>query len=185
MLVFKSNTQMRKLSPHVTIYRFPLAALSSITNRLTGLYLSGAFVAVGITSMTSYQMPTHPFLESVTAGCLCYHTLGGIRHYVWDWKPSLMTNTIARSSSVGLLATSIGFWRRICLKTNPGYKMNMKSAISKLREYSLMHCDWWWGCRTACDNWSCREGIQCCVYFKLFQRVPTVAAREDNAAGQK
>jgi|TARA_Y100000813_G_C24150338_1_gene346815 succinate dehydrogenase (ubiquinone) cytochrome b560 subunit len=120
MLVFKSNTQMRKLSPHVTIYRFPLAALTSITNRLTGLYLSGAFVAVGITSMTSYQMPTHPFLESVTAGCLCYHTLGGIRHYVWDWKPSLMTNTIARSSSVGLLATSIGFTATyMYLKTNP------------------------------------------------------------------
>lgn len=31
----------RPVSPHVTIYKFPLAALSSITNRITGVILSG------------------------------------------------------------------------------------------------------------------------------------------------
>ena len=30
----------RPVSPHVTIYAFPLSALSSITNRLTGFALS-------------------------------------------------------------------------------------------------------------------------------------------------
>ena len=30
----------RPVSPHVTIYKFPLAAISSITNRVTGCVLS-------------------------------------------------------------------------------------------------------------------------------------------------
>lgn len=110
---------MPKLSPHVTIYRFPLAALTSITNRLTGLYLSGVFVTVGITSMTPYQLPNPPLLEGVTAGSLFYHTLGGIRHYIWDRKPSYMTNSVARSSSIFLLASTTAFTTMYTyLKTN-------------------------------------------------------------------
>lgn len=31
----------RPVSPHVTIYKFPVAAISSITNRVTGVVLSG------------------------------------------------------------------------------------------------------------------------------------------------
>ena len=30
-----------KISPHVQIYKFPITAISSITNRLTGLSMSG------------------------------------------------------------------------------------------------------------------------------------------------
>lgn len=30
----------RHVSPHVTVYKFPIAALSSITNRVTGVVLS-------------------------------------------------------------------------------------------------------------------------------------------------
>lgn len=30
----------RPVSPHVTIYKFPLAAITSITNRVTGVILS-------------------------------------------------------------------------------------------------------------------------------------------------
>ncbi len=31
----------RPVSPHVTIYKFPVVALSSITNRVTGVMLTG------------------------------------------------------------------------------------------------------------------------------------------------
>lgn len=99
---------MPKLSPHVTIYRFPLAAISSITNRLTGLYLSGAFVGVGISLLTPYEIPFPPSIEAGTVGALVYHTLGGIRHHVWDFKPNLMTNSIAHRSSIALAFSSIG-----------------------------------------------------------------------------
>ena len=33
-----------KISPHVNIYKFPITAISSITNRISGLYLTGVFI---------------------------------------------------------------------------------------------------------------------------------------------
>jgi hypothetical protein len=36
----KQAAKGRPVSPHVTIYKFPVAALSSITNRVTGVALS-------------------------------------------------------------------------------------------------------------------------------------------------
>ena len=37
----KQAKKGRPVSPHVTIYKFPTVALSSITNRVTGVILSG------------------------------------------------------------------------------------------------------------------------------------------------
>ena len=36
---------MKKISPHVEIYKFPITAISSITNRVTGLALTGYFLS--------------------------------------------------------------------------------------------------------------------------------------------
>lgn len=36
----KQMKKGRPVSPHVTIYKFPLAAITSITNRITGCVLS-------------------------------------------------------------------------------------------------------------------------------------------------
>ena len=44
-----------KLSPHVKIYKFPLVSISSITNRLTGLYLSGVFLSYGIIKLQNKE----------------------------------------------------------------------------------------------------------------------------------
>jgi hypothetical protein len=38
----------RPVSPHVTIYKFPAAALSSITNRVTGVVLTGGMIVIFI-----------------------------------------------------------------------------------------------------------------------------------------
>ena len=45
----------KNISPHVNIYKFPVTALSSITTRLTGLYLSGLFIAGGIYQFTDQK----------------------------------------------------------------------------------------------------------------------------------
>jgi hypothetical protein len=37
----KQSKKGRPVSPHVTIYKFPVVALSSITNRVTGVILTG------------------------------------------------------------------------------------------------------------------------------------------------
>ena len=39
---------MRKISPHVQIYKFPITAISSITNRVTGLALTGYYLGFGM-----------------------------------------------------------------------------------------------------------------------------------------
>ena len=36
-----------------------------------------------------------------------YHTLGGLRHFVWDKKPHLLTNKLVGKSSIWLFAGSI------------------------------------------------------------------------------
>ena len=100
-----------KVSPHVLIYRFPLSAITSILNRGTGLYLSAVYVGTGIATLTPYSfqdIPYRPVVESTVVGCLVYHTLGGLRHFVWDIKPSLMTKSFAVNSSIGLLLSSLG-----------------------------------------------------------------------------
>ncbi len=46
----------RPVAPHVTIYKFPMAAVSSITNRITGIALS-----VGTTSRYASKYSSHTF----------------------------------------------------------------------------------------------------------------------------
>ena len=107
-------------SPHVTIYKFPVTALSSITNRITGLALSGAFVGTGIASLhfpktlERVENEYHAFekfpkfcANSVISFPVIYHTLGGIRHFVWDAYPHLITNKSSRYSSLLLFGSSV------------------------------------------------------------------------------
>ena len=38
---------MKNISPHVNIYKFPVTAISSIMNRVTGLGITGIYVISG------------------------------------------------------------------------------------------------------------------------------------------
>tara|TARA_Y100000816_G_C26058040_1_gene555369 strand:+ start:1097 stop:1438 length:342 start_codon:yes stop_codon:yes gene_type:complete len=107
-----------KLSPHVTIYKFPLVAISSITNRLSGLALSGLYVSTGMICLTDNIDNVNKFYNtykdyinySIVFPSM-YHTLGSIRHFIWDKYPKLLTNTSVRNSSIGLLSGSLlGTW---------------------------------------------------------------------------
>ena len=106
-----------KISPHVFIYRFPIGAISSITNRVTGLYLTGIFLGAGIYQYCpidyeeKWKKIGKPYQSILIYSILfssCYHTLGGIRHFIWDKKPSLITTKITTKSSYLLFGTSIG-----------------------------------------------------------------------------
>ena len=111
----------QKLSPHVTIYRFPLTAISSITNRLTGLYLTGLFLGCGIynlvpismksKSLTEYWKQMEPsyqkvFHYSILAPTV-YHTLGGFRHFLWEHRPKYLSNKFGKFSSLLLFGATI------------------------------------------------------------------------------
>lgn len=106
---------MTKTSPHVSIYRFPLTAISSITNRATGLALSGLYITSGTALlfdknlMQEYDKFNKPIKTIVNYTVLfpsIYHSLGGIRHMVWDKYPSLLKNTKVFHSSIGIFALS-------------------------------------------------------------------------------
>ena len=84
----------RPISPHVTIYAFPVVALSSITMRICGVLLSVGCGGVGAMACVDPALPVEvlsmlgssPFLAIPTkfavSFTLVYHFLGAIRHTV-------------------------------------------------------------------------------------------------------
>lgn len=87
----------RPLSPHLQVYRLPLAALTSITHRLTGIALMvGSIVLVAwlwaAATSTAYftwwqsslKAPVGLFCLAGWSFALCYHLCTGIRHLIWD-----------------------------------------------------------------------------------------------------
>ena len=108
----------RKISPHVNIYKFPITAISSISTRLSGLYLTGLFVGSGIYQLSNKDFKLHKKynnLEDYQKKLLnfslilptTYHTLGGIRHFIWDKYPQLLTNTKVAKSSYLIIGLSL------------------------------------------------------------------------------
>ena len=87
----------RPLSPHLTIYRPQMSSISSILVRISGVSLSFGFVLIvwwllaastnikyfeSANSILSTWFGIVVLIGSVWA--LCYHSLGGIRHLIWD-----------------------------------------------------------------------------------------------------
>ncbi len=87
----------RPLSPHLTIYRPQMSSVSSILVRITGVSLALGFILIilwllaastnvyyfdCINSILTSWFGIVVLIGSVWA--LCYHSLGGIRHLIWD-----------------------------------------------------------------------------------------------------
>lgn len=87
----------RPLSPHLQVYRLPLAAITSITHRATGVALTGGAVVLVAWLYAAANSPDY-FTWWQTAlmspiGLVCcagwslalfYHLCAGIRHLLWD-----------------------------------------------------------------------------------------------------
>lgn len=112
----------RPVSPHVTIYSFPIAALTSITNRFTGMALSvGAFGIASIEllngsgSAMMLMQDINASTGAVVGGVakftvafpLVYHYLGGVRHLAWDNYPDMLTNVDVTKASYALVGGSV------------------------------------------------------------------------------
>ena len=91
------NRGNRPLSPHLMIYRPQLTSISSIFVRITGnaLIVAGILIvwwlSAAATSAEYFAMAdavmTSWFGKLVMLGsiwALWYHTLGGVRHLIWD-----------------------------------------------------------------------------------------------------
>lgn len=114
----KQAKKGRPVSPHVSIYKFPITALTSITNRVTGTLLSVGVTGIAGLSVVGVDVAsTMSTLGSITAigyvlkfGVsfpLIYHYLGGIRHLVWDKLPETMLQAdMVEKSSYILVGSS-------------------------------------------------------------------------------
>ena len=120
----------KNISPHVNIYKFPITAVSSIANRLTGLALTGFFITGGISHIYNVNLPekyeklSSNYKTVVNYGIIfpfTYHTLGGIRHFIWDKYPNLLTNKQVKKSSLVLFGSSALYsilFEKFVLKSN-------------------------------------------------------------------
>ena len=108
---------MKKISPHVNIYKFPITAISSISNRVTGLALTGFYIGTGCSLLlskekylySSYNSLDWKFKKIINYGIIfpfTFHTFGGIRHLLWDNYPKLLNNKSVATSSVILFGVS-------------------------------------------------------------------------------
>jgi len=89
----KQEKTGRPLSPHVTIYAWPVIAISSVTNRASGMLLSAGVVGMSTASLVGADVPMmmaslaqiSPVLAKFSVSFpIVYHYVAGIRHVYWD-----------------------------------------------------------------------------------------------------
>eukprot|EP00591_Stephanopyxis_turris_P011036 CAMPEP_0195514466 /NCGR_PEP_ID=MMETSP0794_2-20130614/5843_1 /TAXON_ID=515487 /ORGANISM="Stephanopyxis turris, Strain CCMP 815" /LENGTH=144 /DNA_ID=CAMNT_0040642719 /DNA_START=198 /DNA_END=632 /DNA_ORIENTATION=+ len=118
----------RPVSPHVFIYSFPVAALTSITNRVCGVALSGmcvgwaaADVAGGSGTALSLMQDLGsmsvigPLTKFSVGFPLMFHYLGGLRHTIWDKNPGQLTTEDVEKTSYALVGASTLFGLGVCV----------------------------------------------------------------------
>ena len=109
----------RPLSPHLTIYRWPVTMMTSITHRATGMALSvGAVILawwlVSISNGPEGWQSFHAVMDTLPGlvvlfgitWSLCYHFLSGLRHLAWDLGYGF-NKKIAERNSVIVFALSV------------------------------------------------------------------------------
>ena len=111
---------MKNLSPHLTIYKFPLTAISSITNRVSGMYITISCMGLSFFWATNNKQKeiifdkyneTNFYIKKIINYTFLYpfgyHFTGGIRHLIWDSYPKLLTNKQVSKSSKFIFMASI------------------------------------------------------------------------------
>jgi len=106
----------RPMSPSVTVYKFPLVALTSITVRVTGCLLTVGMGGMATVSLAGGDIPAlvgiiagssiAPLAKFSVAFPLVYHYLGGVRHSIWDYSPEMIQNTSVEQASWALIGTA-------------------------------------------------------------------------------
>ncbi len=110
-------TRQRPLSPHLSIYRWPITMTMSILHRISGAALYVGTLLVAWWLIAAATSPGHfafvHWLITSWLGLLVLfgytfaiflHLLGGIRHFIWDVGAGLGKQTASKLA----LATVIG-----------------------------------------------------------------------------
>lgn len=88
----------RPLSPHLSIYKFPLTMMLSIVHRITGaaLYFGTALLVWWLVALAMggpafatvtwfMQSPIGLFILVGYTWAMFHHMFGGIKHFIWDF----------------------------------------------------------------------------------------------------
>jgi len=113
----------RPVSPHVTIYSFPITALTSITNRVCGISLSFGAFSIALIELLGGSGSSLDFAQYIgqmddsilipatakaaVAFPFVYHYLGGLRHVYWDMTPDVLTTSDVEKSSMLMVGGAI------------------------------------------------------------------------------
>ena len=119
-------TRERPLSPHLSVYRWPVTMTVSILHRMTGgaLYFGTLLVAwwliAAATSENQFNIASAVFGSwlgrLVLFGytwVLIHHMLGGIRHLIWDTGEGLEKHTaskLAWANIAGSIVLTVLVW---------------------------------------------------------------------------
>lgn len=111
--------RQRPLSPHMLVYKFPLAGMMSGSHRVTGLLLALGTLpltywllaaAYGPGSFAEAQSIFGSWLGLLALtgwmACLYYHLVNGIRHLIWDTGQMLEKESLITSGYVTFAATA-------------------------------------------------------------------------------
>ena len=120
------NKSGRPLSPHVSIYRWPITMTLSILHRVTGVALSVGLIVLTIwlvalsTGAAAYEQIT-ALMQSIVGRLLLagfsfaffFHLCNGVRHLFWDVGKGFEIRQANASAWSVVLATSVltlGLW---------------------------------------------------------------------------
>ncbi|WP_181700582.1 succinate dehydrogenase, cytochrome b556 subunit [Chthonobacter albigriseus] len=120
------RTKARPLSPHLQVFRPLLTMVMSILHRITGaaLYFGTLLLAwwlVAAASGPEAYATVAGFFDSIFGRlilfgytwALVHHTLGGIRHFIWDTGHGYgveARNMLASATIIGSVAITILLW---------------------------------------------------------------------------
>ncbi|MDB2543697.1 succinate dehydrogenase, cytochrome b556 subunit [Woeseiaceae bacterium] len=111
-------TRPRPLSPHLTIYRWPITMILSIMHRATGVALSiGMLVFIAWIATVAFNESGYNFLLTILKSWLgqlvlflwsfafFLHFCNGIRHLYWDTGRGFNKDKVEFSARLVLLST--------------------------------------------------------------------------------
>ena len=120
------STEGRPLSPHLTIYRWPITMALSILHRMTGVALSiGLIIFVIWLEAIAYDATLYDSLRSAMTSLpgqvlllgwsfsFFFHLANGVRHLIWD-TGRMFEKSQAEVSAWFVIAAAVvmtaGFW---------------------------------------------------------------------------
>lgn len=114
------NRGQRPLSPHASIYRWPLNAILSIAHRITGVGMAISAILVVWWFLAAAVSPEYfatvnwvltswlgYLILIVSAAALWFHFCNGIRHLVWDTGSWLGNRRVQQTGVAALIVAAV------------------------------------------------------------------------------